>query len=55
MGLPTKPLSISLLSDHFALIADAALALVCEPLHARENRIGIQMRFRDHFRFRPLD
>ncbi len=38
------------LTDHFALIADAALALVCESLHACENRIGIEMRFRDHFR-----
>ena len=39
------------LTDHFALIADAALAFVCESLHACENRIGIEMRFRDHFRF----
>lgn len=38
------------LTDHFALIADAALAFVCESLHACENRIGIEMRFRDHFR-----
>ena len=39
------------LTDHFALIADAALAFVCESLHAGENRIGVEMRFRDHFRF----
>ena len=39
------------LADHLALIADAALAFVCESLHAGENRIGIEMRFRDHFRF----
>ena len=39
------------LTDHFALIADAALAFVCESLHARENRIRIEMRFRDHVRF----
>src|SRR5271165_2889339 len=39
------------LTDHFALIADAALAFVCESLHACENRIGVEMRFRDHIRF----
>jgi len=39
------------LTDHFALIADAALAFVCESLHACENRIGVEMRFRDHVRF----
>ena len=39
------------LTDHFALIADAALAFVCESLHACENRIGVEMRFRDHFQF----
>ena len=39
------------LTDHFALIADAALAFVCESLHACENRIGVEMRFRDYFRF----
>src|SRR5271165_553070 len=41
----------SRLTDHFALIADASLAFVCESLHACENRIGVEMRFRDHIRF----
>ncbi len=39
------------LPDHLALIADAVLAFVGESLHACENRIGIEMRFRDHFQF----
>jgi hypothetical protein len=39
------------LTDHFALLADAALAFVCESLHACENRIGVEVRFRDHFQF----
>ena len=39
------------LTDHFALIADAALAFVCESLHSCKNRIGVEMCFRDHFRF----
>jgi hypothetical protein len=39
------------LPDHFPLIADAALAFVGESLDAGENRIGIEMRFRDHFQF----
>ena len=40
------------LTDHFALIADAALAFVGESLHPCENRIGVEMRFRNHFRFK---
>jgi len=39
------------LTDHFALLADAALAFVCESLYASENRIGVEMRFRNHIRF----
>jgi hypothetical protein len=54
-GVQERPKKASMvdwgLTDHFALIADAALAFVCESLHACENRIGIKMRFRDHFRF----
>ncbi len=38
------------LSEHPALVADAALAFVGESLHAGENRLGVKMRFRDHFR-----
>jgi hypothetical protein len=44
-GEPTR------LTDQFPLIADAALAFVRESLHACENRIGVEMRFRDHVRF----
>ena len=40
------------LTDHFALLADSAVVFVCETLHACENRIGVEMRFRDHFRFK---
>src|SRR5262249_41468035 len=39
------------LTDHFALIADAAFAFLRESLHSGENRIGIEMRFRDYIRF----
>jgi hypothetical protein len=39
------------LTNHFSLIADAELAFVCESLYACKNRIGIKMRFLDHFRF----
>ncbi len=40
------------LTDHFTLIADAALAVVGESFHACENRISVEMCFRDHFRFK---
>lgn len=39
------------LTDHFALIAPAAFAFVCESRYTCENRIGIEMRFGNHFRF----
>src|ERR1700751_2726745 len=38
---PTSADQPARLTDHLALIADAALAFVCESLHARENRIRI--------------
>jgi hypothetical protein len=41
------------LTNHFALVADAALAFVGEALYAGENRIGIEMRFFDHFQLEP--
>jgi len=36
------------LTNHSALVRDAALTFVGESLNAGENRIGIEMRFRDH-------
>src|SRR5579862_5831809 len=41
----------SRLADHFALLADAALAFVGESLHTSQNRFGIEMRFSDHVGF----
>src|SRR5215472_3808693 len=39
------------LTHHFALIDDTALSVLCKSLHAREDRIGVEMRFRDDVRF----
>ena len=47
----TATATATLLTNHLSLIADAALAFICEPLHACENRIGIEMRFRNDVRF----
>src|SRR5215469_4551684 len=51
IGVYERVQTATRLIHHFALIAGTALSVLCKSLHAREDRIRVEMRFRDDVRF----